>query len=144
MSPQRCKVFLWLALHNKLLTNTNREKRGLTNDPLCPVCELEYEDVDHVIRRCPEAQIILDYFYDQHLGVRGDGLDFRTWVKKNVLNEQGGADWPTKFTIIAWYIWKWRNAICFDSPENMPIDKISFLLRRFAEVLKALDGEIRG
>jgi len=91
-TSQRCKVFLWLALHNKLLTNTNKEKCGLTNDPLCPVHELEYKEVDHVIRRYPEAQSIWDYFYDQRLGVRGDGLDFRTWVKKNVLNERGEAD----------------------------------------------------
>ena len=69
-------------------------------------------------------------------------LDFRTWVKENILHEQGGADWPTKFTITAWYIWKWRNAFCFDTPEKIHVDKIRFLLRRFAEVLKALDEEI--
>jgi len=44
----------------------------------------------------------------------------------------------------AWYTWKWRNAIWFDSPEKMPMDKINFLLRCFAEVLKALDGEMGG
>jgi len=54
-APQWCKMFLWLALHNKLFTNANKEKRGLTNDPLFPLCELEYEDVDHVIRRNSEA-----------------------------------------------------------------------------------------
>lgn len=63
--PYSCKVLLWLAPHDRLLTNAVREKRGLTNDSLCPLCEHEYEDAEHVLRRCPDAQQIWSVFFNK-------------------------------------------------------------------------------
>ena len=42
-APQWCIVFLWLALHDRLLTNVNRVKRGLTVNPFCPLCNLDHK-----------------------------------------------------------------------------------------------------
>ncbi|KAK8483579.1 hypothetical protein V6N11_047206 [Hibiscus sabdariffa] len=44
---QRIRVFLWLSLRQKLLTNMERNRRGLTNNAGCLRCGLD-ESVTHV------------------------------------------------------------------------------------------------
>jgi len=105
-APLRCQFFLWLALHDRLLTNANREKRNLTNNPLCPLCELEYETMDHALRHCPKALTVWQYFQSNGLGKVERQLGFQQWIKYNILNNNFGEDWTTKFVVILWYIWK--------------------------------------
>lgn len=45
--PKRCKVFSWLVLHKRLLTNASRYKRGLCNHARCAVCGAEEDDHSH-------------------------------------------------------------------------------------------------
>lgn len=35
-TQQRVKVFLWLVLHDRILSDSNRVKRNLASDPRCP------------------------------------------------------------------------------------------------------------
>ncbi|KAE8722513.1 hypothetical protein F3Y22_tig00013960pilonHSYRG00174 [Hibiscus syriacus] len=53
--PQRIKTFLLLALHGKILTNDERQRRHLVANGNCPICHMEVEDTFHVFRRCTEA-----------------------------------------------------------------------------------------
>jgi len=57
-APQKIKVFAWLVLRDSLMTNLNRTRRGLTDNPFYAACETDYEDVDHVLRTCPRANAI--------------------------------------------------------------------------------------
>ena len=100
-------MFLWLALHNRLITNIVRAKRGLTNDPLCPICELEYEDAEHGLQCCLEAQTVWAHVFDNRMGTRGDNLCFREWVEVNAKAITHRENWYMKFIITAWYLWKW-------------------------------------
>ena len=141
-APQRCKVFLWLALHDRLLTNVNRAKRGMTNDPLCPLCELEYEDTKHITRHCSEAQRVWAFFFGNRMGIHGNRLGFREWIEENVMGCKHQEDWPTKFITTIWYLWKWQNAACFKFGRNITIDKPYFLMGRFKEILRALNNDV--
>ena len=49
------KLFLWLAMHDKLLTNTERVRRRLTDNDICEKCHNEIESTLHVLRDCPFA-----------------------------------------------------------------------------------------
>lgn len=42
------KNFLWKACKNILATKDNLFKKHITNDPLCPVCDLEVETIGHI------------------------------------------------------------------------------------------------
>lgn len=55
---QRVKIFLWLALHDKLLCNANRLKRRLTEDPGCQRCNHNEETLLHLLRDCPTSRHI--------------------------------------------------------------------------------------
>ncbi|KAH1045831.1 hypothetical protein J1N35_036615 [Gossypium stocksii] len=52
----RVRVFLWLALKNRLLTNAKRTRRGIGHNSSCPLYGYEFEDLAHVLRDCPFAK----------------------------------------------------------------------------------------
>ena len=49
---QRSKSFLWLALHNKLLSNEVRHHRKIGNDTSCQNCGDHMESLLHILRNC--------------------------------------------------------------------------------------------
>lgn len=49
---QRCRTFMWLCAHNKILTNKQREKRKYTMDALCDFYRSMEELVIHALRDC--------------------------------------------------------------------------------------------
>ncbi|MBA0845023.1 hypothetical protein Goarm_005853, partial [Gossypium armourianum] len=56
LGPQRVRVFLWLAFKQKLLTNSERARRGISHYSSCSICGHDIEDLVHVLRDCPSAQ----------------------------------------------------------------------------------------
>jgi len=138
--PQQCRMFLWLVSWDKLLTNANREKRGLTNNLICPLCEMEYETTDHVLRSCPEAATVWQWFHSTGMGKFDSQLPFNEWAKLNILGKD-----LMKVVTTMWYIWKWRTLVCFNGVDTIPNDKPKFLLGQFHEILDALAMEdLRG
>jgi zinc-binding in reverse transcriptase len=55
--PMKNKLFLWMTLHNKILTKDNLDKQGWTKDSSCMFCSVR-ETVDHLFFHCP---FILDF-----------------------------------------------------------------------------------
>ncbi|KAE8690784.1 hypothetical protein F3Y22_tig00110893pilonHSYRG00506 [Hibiscus syriacus] len=60
--PQRLRFFLWLILKEKVMTNFERSKRMLTDNPSCPACNCPSETILHVLRDCPYARMVWDWF----------------------------------------------------------------------------------
>lgn len=84
--PQRIKFFLWLVTHDRLMTNTNRYIRGLTNDPRCGLCGDTEEDSDHILRKCPNAVRVWKKFpwiNEQELPTK----PFREWIYWNLTDK---------------------------------------------------------
>jgi hypothetical protein len=50
------KNFLWQAGNDILLTRVNLLKRGIIEDPMCPICILERETTSHIIWSCVSAR----------------------------------------------------------------------------------------
>jgi len=123
------------------MTNWNRSKRGLADNPFCATCESAYEDVDHVFRLCPRASAIRQFFTSINLGTKGYNGEFHTWLLLNLKDTEQEVTWPAKFLLILWYIWKWRNGVCFDRTTFIPHHKIQFLLEKCDEVIRALIKE---
>ena len=64
---QHCKSFLWLAFHNKLLSNEVRLNRNLCADATCKACGDSLESLLHILRDCGATRdlwmsIIKPYF----------------------------------------------------------------------------------
>ncbi|KAL4352807.1 hypothetical protein GQ457_06G016690 [Hibiscus cannabinus] len=54
--PQRIRVFMWLAFHQRLMTNAERVWRHLAMSDACPLCNGASETIEHVLRSCPRAR----------------------------------------------------------------------------------------
>ncbi|CAN1787613.1 Putative ribonuclease H protein At1g65750 [Linum perenne] len=82
--PSRVKHFLWLAAHDRLLTNAERHRRHMTNDDKCHICtglgDNFFTDNIHA-------------WISNGLKLMGDGL---------------------LFGVTTWIIWKARNEDIFD------------------------------
>jgi hypothetical protein len=52
------KVFMWRACHNDLATKANIFRHKITEDHLCPLCEVGVEPTRHVLWRCPAVRVI--------------------------------------------------------------------------------------
>jgi len=142
-APQRLKMFAWLILQDRLMTNWNISRRGLTDNPLCTVCDSAYEDIDHVLRMCPKAKDIWRFFARLNLGKRGYDADFRSWFLANLTDMQQDETRLTKYLVILWYIWKWRNGACLGRTNYIPLHKFHYLMEKCDKVLQALHKNAR-
>ena len=50
--PEKIKIFLWLAMKNKILTAENLKKRGWEHPSSCVLCGKEDETVSHLFLSC--------------------------------------------------------------------------------------------
>ncbi|CAN1792333.1 Putative ribonuclease H protein At1g65750 [Linum perenne] len=74
--PSRIQHFLWLVLHNKLLTNAERSRRHLTNNSSCPRCYNLEESVKSLGQVTPtrmNTEIVWDPGPDGWVTLNTDG-----------------------------------------------------------------------
>ena len=142
--PQRIKLFLWLVLHGKVLTNAERFRRNMSQNPHCAICLNEMEDLDHLLRRCPQAVGMWHALQAKGLYYLASDATCHQWVQLNMRGAHEDPDWPTKFMITVWYLWKWRCALSLGQSETIPSDKIGFLLNKFRKILYALQQDSQG
>ena len=102
--PYRIQVFVWLVLHRKLLTNSERLKRNLSSNATCELCLANDENLDHVLRSCPHAQDVWDVLTQMGLHSSGMDTDLLEWLHRNLKGAHVIPNWPTKFAIVLWYI----------------------------------------
>jgi hypothetical protein len=50
--PNKIKMFIWRLVHNTLAVKRNLLRRGLKDDPLCPMCHRFDEDSRHLFFKC--------------------------------------------------------------------------------------------
>jgi hypothetical protein len=51
-APPKCKFFIWLAIRNKCWTADILQKRGLDHPEVCPLCDQEPENIQHLLCTC--------------------------------------------------------------------------------------------
>ncbi|KAL4383611.1 hypothetical protein GQ457_15G023690 [Hibiscus cannabinus] len=117
---QRIKTFLWLACLGRVLTNSERVRRHLTDNANCSICGALVEDVNHVIRWCPQAigawsSVIKPSALSSFLS-----MDFKQWVHMNLSDAarmvSSPDNWDLLFGAICWNLWLGRNTVVFDNP----------------------------
>ncbi|CAN1799959.1 Putative ribonuclease H protein At1g65750 [Linum perenne] len=105
----RVKHFFWLVAHNRLLTNSERRKRHMSNDDRYRRCPDEVEDSIHIIRDCRAAKNFWEVFLppSKQLGFfSGNIQDWLSFILKDPdLSLSGG--------IAIWLLWKARNEDIF-------------------------------
>lgn len=137
-APLKCKLFVWLALQYRLWTSDRRARHGLQDHPsACYTCLQAEDSVDHILVNCTYAREVWHkVFHLIGVDVQEPGeLDvFKDWwliVRRSF----GGQDRRGFDTMMAWALWKQRNARVFNRrSEQMTASELPFrILDEIAE-----------
>ncbi|XP_016732262.1 uncharacterized protein [Gossypium hirsutum] len=108
LGPQRVRVFLWLAFKQRILTNSERTRRGIDHSNSCTLCGHDFEDLGHVLRDCPSAKDIWMLVLPEQLTQRFFSVSFQDWLLLNLCFHErlqgSGLTWSCLFGLIAWRI----------------------------------------
>ncbi|KAK8506642.1 hypothetical protein V6N12_073595 [Hibiscus sabdariffa] len=135
----RIRYFLWLLSHGLILTNVGRYRRHLTLDCRCSVCGDEWEDMDHIFRRCPVACSVWDTLIRADKKGEIYSMDFKRWLFVNLSNSGGfcrdHVHWDILFGSLLWCLWKKRNELIFGGPDRYGESVLQRGLLLFARVM---------
>ncbi|XP_031116600.1 uncharacterized protein LOC116020256 [Ipomoea triloba] len=109
--PNKLKTFLWIAMHDRVMGNAERKRRGLTLEGCCDLCPGHLESADHILRSCSRAKEIWLAYASREQRSKWRHLDFRRWIINNVTEHvagEGTGEWSRRFAIIVWWLWRWR------------------------------------
>ncbi|KAK5834445.1 hypothetical protein PVK06_018323 [Gossypium arboreum] len=111
------KIFIWLALKQRLFTNAERVRRGFGSNSACSLCGYNYEDVLYILRDCNAVRGIWDKLIpQQYLSAFYSGY-FLDWMRSNLQSHSsswGGINWPCLFGIIVWVSLSSDGSVRFD------------------------------
>ncbi|XP_019200030.1 PREDICTED: uncharacterized protein LOC109193611 [Ipomoea nil] len=137
--PSRIRIFLWLAKHNRAMTNTVRARKGFTSNDRCWACPNEAEDIEHVLRKCPKAQAVWENILPE-LAPSRNSLPFAEWLTQGLTDSNGGRSPSISANLFAtsvWWIGRWRNEAIFNNQEISLNSKISWILTQHKEITTA-------
>ncbi|KAG7579269.1 Ribonuclease H domain [Arabidopsis thaliana x Arabidopsis arenosa] len=138
IAPERVKIFLWLGVHQVIMTNMERQRRHLSETGICQVCKGGDETIIHILRDCPAMYGI----WTRIIPRRKRGTFFTQtlleWVYDNLgdSGEVDGCPWSTLYAIAVWWGWKWRCGNVF-GVNGKCRDRVKFVRDQAGEVIQA-------
>lgn len=81
---QRVRTFVWLLVHNSILTNAAKWRWGLAEGPKCHVCGASKDDNIHTIHDCPVATEVWLRLIPPVLELKFFSLGLREWIQWNI------------------------------------------------------------
>ncbi|XP_031402735.1 uncharacterized protein LOC116212324 [Punica granatum] len=130
--PQRIRSFLWLAGHDRLLTNEHRVKRNLASSSLCASCNIAVENTLHVLRDCSLSCAVWKQLILRSMWQSFSSVPLNNWLVQNLsikVKNQKGISWAVVFGVGCWLMWSWRNKSIFDQTFSRPQDAHVSILR---------------
>ncbi|GMJ02104.1 hypothetical protein HRI_003879600 [Hibiscus trionum] len=108
--PQRIRLFFWLAFKHKLVTNHERCRCFVSNQPLCPICHDTTETSLHVLRNCNTARAVWLLVLPPSMVNNFFQSDPQDWISANLKSHlvvtQWSLPWKVLFASITWQLWK--------------------------------------
>ncbi|KAK8986541.1 hypothetical protein V6N11_010097 [Hibiscus sabdariffa] len=140
----RIRMFVWLILKQRLMTNVERCRRGLSSDASCSSCDCVSETIIHILRDCPPTRLFWLSIIPPERRASFFAATLEDWVAANIRNTQNlhgsTIPWACFFPTLLWQLWKRRNDFIFTNAcLPLPaIHKISVAwAKHFAEVSEA-------
>ncbi|CAN1304228.1 Putative ribonuclease H protein At1g65750 [Linum perenne] len=120
--PNRVKHFIWLAAHERILTNSERCRRHIAQDSTCYRCPNICEDLLHVCRDCNLAKEVWMSLFPHRASGDFFALNFQDWLRFGIQDKE----LCLPFGITIWMLWKSRNEAIF---EQKPVTSDQLRLR---------------
>ncbi|KAJ1686346.1 hypothetical protein LUZ63_017736 [Rhynchospora breviuscula] len=117
-SPPRVKIFLWLLLQDRLLTQQNLIVRGWPSSTSCSNCNGRFlETTGHLFLQCQYAISVWSLI---QLRFKLPRLDFTLDIGDFWLSLRSFKDWNIIWVASSWNIWKTRNKRIFSNIDTTP------------------------
>lgn len=110
--------------------NVERYKKGFANNEKCYTCSMQKEAVKHVIQGCSLAREVWERLLPTDTFLRNFSSDFNQWLNYNIAGKVRGKydkGWATRFAIMTWWIWKWRNKAIFHNSVMAITQRVTWL-----------------
>ncbi|XP_065871971.1 B3 domain-containing protein REM5-like [Euphorbia lathyris] len=137
------RSFLWLGVKDRLLTNSDRHRRHLTDSGACSRCRGQVESLCHALRDCSKSKEVWQKVLPHHIlpsfftYLENDW--FSNGVKGRLLASMEQED--ILFAIICHHLWKWRNNEIFSEKtvfiQNLP----EFFSKKLLTITGSFKGE---
>jgi hypothetical protein len=123
-APPKCNIFGWLAIRRRLWTSDRRARHVLQDHPdPCATCLQEEDNVDHILTQCPYAKMV--WFgclrrVGSQLPEPQENTNLERWwtEARKRLRKEERRGFDTFVLLIAWTLWKQRNARVFGNLES--------------------------
>ncbi|KAL2935020.1 hypothetical protein RDABS01_018139 [Bienertia sinuspersici] len=105
-------------------------KRGLTENPLCQICNQASESIMHMLRDCGHARHLWSKLCPANRKASFFScMDLQMWITQHVKtsNAKHPDSWSLIFPLTLWWIWKWRNHYIFNNGADIPWEKTAFI-----------------
>ncbi|GLT41648.1 hypothetical protein SLA2020_156950 [Shorea laevis] len=129
---ERIRIFAWLLVRGRLLTNSVRFARHMASSPTYPRCESSDETIIHLLRDCYYAKIVWGL-----LGFASSeffALDQLLWLRKfstsSPLHDPPRVSGKALFLSTIWLLWKDRNALVFRNHRTKPHELCSLVFQQ--------------
>jgi ribonuclease HI len=140
--PHRIQTFMWMAAHERLLTNFRRSKWGVGASPTCSRCDGVNETTIHVLRDCPAAiQTWIRLVPSNQITNFFSSSNCSEWIFKNINHQPHGIQnrkWKTIFMVACWHMWKWRNKTIFEDDFQRPNDPTYVIIKMVEDIDKCI------
>ncbi|KAK8605513.1 hypothetical protein V6N13_102291 [Hibiscus sabdariffa] len=116
--PQRIQVVLWLAVHDRLLSNVERKRRHLTESDVCAFCNGKVETLLHVFSDCRMVQPAWRVVIKRDMLQVYCAMTYEDWLD---LNLHGASEFACDSLATCW--------VEFFTMQNMVADRVVALCR---------------
>ena len=121
-APPRVRFFVWLILHRRCWTAERRFRHGLQTSDTCIICDQSSETMDHLVLGCVFSKevwgILLRRLQLGHLFVVEQPI-IDWWLKeRKTFQKPFRAGFDSFFFLMAWNLWKERNARTFQGVQR--------------------------
>ncbi|KAL0917385.1 hypothetical protein M5K25_012440 [Dendrobium thyrsiflorum] len=142
----RYSVFAWLCIAGGLKTAAALSLRNVYISPLCPLCHLDIESVNHLFFECNFSFAVLTKLIPKAsaLLLRPTATQLFDWTEELNLPERGHSLFKLCICCVIYHVWKERNSRRFGGQSICPVTLYHCIQRSVrAKVLKWKNGDKR-
>ena len=124
----KIRSFFWLCMHDSVPVREVLVGRGIPCNSLCPVCGMQSESINHLLRECQFALYFWSKFRAPNANLSSQSQSLGEWLYDNCHSNRvhhNSIPWSMIFPFAVWFLWKHRNKVVFDNiPLNMNLHNL--------------------
>lgn len=120
----KIRAFFWRALSGAIPTNLNLFRRKLKRDPLCSICNIFEESIEHILLLCPWTEAV---WFGSPLGYRirkSSITSIDNWIldlHRSMTNRLESRQVLSLAGFLCWSIWKSRCCFLYQGEPLSPV-----------------------